>query len=873
LEGKEALISSDVSKILFDHLNPKRWDDRQTTLELIWLSKQLGLTDADVHAYCKQSSKYDNAWVQEIIDSRRDECPFSIGTLIYYLKQDVDKEMLNKILPKDNTYTEIKEKRSNRRTPEEAEYLKYIKNEILTKQIKSLFDYKENHNIKIENISKDVEYVKDIVFPPDVRCIGLHAGLGRGKTSSIIRLVKSMPSNARILILSPRITFSKNICKEYNSQLDESRQFNCYLKNRKEGTSLKQLNFQNKVVMSMEGIHYLEHYTPDLLIVDECNANLISHVSPETNGRNLDNNLYQFRRMLKSSKQVIVADAFLGSKVTNFFTDLDIPLHVYKYNRKLDRKKAIFLQPIDKDMKKVIKKSYEHYPDKVVKYKNHLCFEGQAFKKVQELLDEEKKVYAFISTRSDLERYQDALNDKYNCEFYSGVSQNEIPDNLNTTWSEKDLVANTSTITVGINHDRKDVFYTKIIDFKASSNNYVSDAVQSHYRVRNIIADHIYVAVEDNPIASNYPINMKAFDENSDHKTSWFQMKYGGYSKLETYAHNLVKHNYLEHQLSNVASTKMMRHYLEDCNYEIVDEGINKSKDDVTENSEDMTTALYEDENMKRDLIKEFVDNCPTQIRVMELEKDKLTRKLSQKERDEIDKFWFINIYTGGTQEGYRDVKMQTIALAYSLWSCRFNGKRTFKSMRLEKRLLEGKITIKEVAEERWDKSQYSDFQSSDIIKIQRVIYVCNKLGLKHCNDTDTIIPQERMDEFYDDAQTEYENIQKDMGIQDQRTKKGSKIVTQRQFKGCIESVFTQSEHSLCNLSVVGEKRVTKNGKRAIVRSYGLVPNKEIKADVELVNQSCDFEKYNIQDINIKETPKLLYENLDIDEKKHKRLL
>jgi hypothetical protein len=464
------------------------------------------------------------------------------------------------------------------------------------------------------------------------------------------------------------------------------------------------------------------------------------------------------------------------------------------------------------------------------------------------------------------------LEDNYNCEFYSGVSQNDIPDNLNITWSEKDFVATTSTITVGINHDKKDVFYTKIIDSKASSNNYVSDAVQSHYRVRNTIADFIYVSVEDNVIASNYPINMKAFDENTEHKSSWFDTKYRGYSKLETYAHNLVKHNYLEHQLSNVASTKMMMYYLEDCNYEIVDEGINGFKDDVPEKSEDMTTDLPEDENIKRDLIEEFVNNCPTQVQVMKLEKEKLIRKLSQKERDEIDKFWFINIYTGGTPEGYRDVKLQTIALAYSLWSCRFNGKKTFKSMRLEKKLLEGKITIEELAEERWDKSQYSEFQNSDIIKIQRVIYVCNKLGLKHCNDTDTVIPQERMDEFYDDAQTEYENIQKDMGIQDKRTKKGSEV-TQRQFKGCLESVFTQSDHSLCNLSVVGEKRVTKNGKRAMERSYGLVTNKETKDVVNLINTTCNFEKYNIPDINIKEISKLLYENLDIDEKKHKRLL
>jgi hypothetical protein len=65
------------------------------------------------------------------------------------------------------------------------------------------------------------------------------------------------------------------------------------------------------------------------------------------------------------------------------------------------------------------------------------------------------------------------------------------------------------------------------------------------------------------------------------------------------------------------------------------------------------------------DLIKEFAKDCPNLFRFKELEKEKTIRKLTQKELNEIDKYCFIQMYTGGTIKGHRGISLPTIALAY----------------------------------------------------------------------------------------------------------------------------------------------------------------------------------------------------------------
>lgn len=784
----------------------------------------------------------------------------TIKSLHYWAREN---KRYDDIMPKNKTYSEIKKITKQRRTKEEQKYLEDVNNKILNKQIESLFNYENSEFITKVDIPSSVEYVEDIVFPKGFRCIGLHAGLGRGKTTSLIRLVKKLPKDSKVLILSPRITFSKNICAEYNSNLDEDRQFICYLDYRKKDKKMVDLNFHNKVVMSMEGLHHLVSFTPDLLIVDEVNANLISHISVETNGDNIDENMYQFKRMLEYSKNVVVADAFLGSKVCDFFTDLKIPMYVYKYHRKLDKKDAVFLKPIDEVIKKEINKKYPS--TNIRKEKKYEITES--FQIIKKLLEQDKKLFCYFSTKSMLQFVERYIAINYNCEFYSGVSQNEIPDDLNTEWSKKDLVGTTSTITVGINHDKKDVFYTKIIDFSSSSKNNISDAIQSHYRVRHIISDKIYVSVEENHIASNFPINMESLDNKLKHRFDWYNKTNKNYSEVPIYINNLIKHNYIENQLSQVAPKKMMVRYLTDCNYNIVESNETIEDEDEEEKDEEEEDEKEEDEE-KVDLLKEFLKDCPNQIRMIELNNEKLKRKLTEAELEQMEKFWFIQMYTGGTSQGYTDTKIPILALAYRLWTAKFKGNKSLRAMRLEKKVLEGKITIEELAEKRYDKTQFAELQKGDIIKISRMIEVCKKLGLKHSNDTDTEISPDTIDEFYEEAKSEYDNIRKDMMIEDKRKNKSD--VNIKQFTGLIRGVFSNSEQSLCCLTAVNTKRKRINGKQVERSTYKLVPNKYILGNCFLVNIAIRQENEKEKRYDALEQENIsrdMFDNLDVSEK------
>ena len=114
------------------------------------------------------------------------------------------------------------------------------------------------------------------------------------------------------------------------------------------------------------------------------------------------------------------------------------------------------------------------------------------------------------------------------------------------------------------------------------------------------------------------------------------------------------------------------------------------------------------------------------------------------------------------------------------------------------------------------------------------------------------------MNAFYTEALHEYDSIHKDMEIQDTRVKKDSKI-TEKQFTGMCKSVFTASDHSMCNLKVIKEKKVRKNGKQVRERSYGLVPNKDLEKEIQKFN--IDNEENKIDDI--KNCPLNLYNTLD----------
>ncbi len=828
-DEKEKIYYYDILKDLYRHINDI---DEEAKLKHLLNYDYKQITIKSLHYLARQNKDYNTHF----------------GYITEKLKEDFCKK-----------YKDIKAKRKDRRTPQEQFYLIKINDNMVNKQINSLFEMNNNKYVKVQKISKDTKWVKDIKFPEGYRCIGIKAGLGRGKTSSLIRYVNKLGDNAKVLILSPRITFTKNITAEYNSKLKTKDKFVSYLEYREKSKNLKSLNFCNKIVISMESLHYLSSFTPDLLIVDEINANLVSHLS-KTNGQNINNNVYEFIRMITYSKQVVVADAFLGSKALNYFTDLQMPIFVYDYKTNLDKRNAYILPNIDQEVKDALSTECDKLG---LSFRDHIYTNDSMFIKLKELLDEDKNVYMFNSIRTKQEFYEKKLGEEYKCIFYSGRKDNKIPDDLNKEWTKYNLVSTTSTITVGCNQDEKH-FNTCLLDFSSASNNNVSDAIQAHYRVRNLIDNEIYVKVENDKAVwlEGFPINLEARKEKMETKLKFYKEQYKAFEKSPDVITNLYLNNFLENQLSINNPEKLMKRYLTECNYNIVEM--------KTDNNMIIDGELKKEIQIT-DIIRDLVDNTPNQYRVSELEKIKLIRKLTDNERDELDRFWFTSIYTGNTPTGYRDIKLPVVALAYSIWKTQFNGKKYIKSLRYEKMLLDGKITLSDLVEKRWDKMSFAELHSSDLIKLSRVIYTCKKLGLKHMNDTETIIPQEKMDEFYREAKHEYDNFKLDMGLKDRRKDK-NKEITINDFERLIKSVFTNSPN-FCKLENVNKKTIRINGKQKRIKDFKLMHNGKILEDIENVNDALidnDIEKLLTEE-NIKDLFDVL--KLKDDEKTHKRLL
>jgi hypothetical protein len=848
-------ISMDAEEVfdLIEFLKPERFEDFDTWRDLIWFMTKFGVPRKQIQEISKQAKNYSENATNDIIDGFDSEKNnMTIGTLFHFLKMDMTAKL-------------YKEKTKA-----------YTIDRILTQQIESLFEMKKTKFVTITDIPPKIKYVQDLDFT-DNRCLGIRMGLGGGKTTAIIRYVKNLSPDKTIIVLAPRMTYAKNICAEYNRNLSEDKQFIDYI-SWKKSRNMKHLRFNNRIVISMESLHYLKDITPDFLIVDEINANLVSHTSQETNGKNFNNNIFEFRRFLTESKRIVVADAFLGEKCINFFTDLKINLHILDYKRKLEKRTAVIFNPIDNCIFNSINLIFPDSHERAVQKAklNILPF-------INTYLQGGKKLYAFISSKTDLDIVKSHSRLGSEGLFYSGTSLNEIPDDLNSEWGKYNLVATTSSITVGCSHTDEH-FDNLLISFSSSSKNYVCDAIQSHYRVRNIKNKKIFVMVKDCQIATNYPVNKRKLKIDFENTEKWYNSKYKGFDKTEPYFKNLILHNQFEHKLSGKASTKMVIRYLQDCNYDIVFKDFEKDKkDDEEDQKDDEDEGDDGDEGDEGDegeyinIINEYNRIKVDYDTVYRLQTEKCKRKLTEEEKAILDKYWFFKIYTAQNDPHMKEYNLPILALSYSIWKCKFKGDPMLRSMREEKKVLEGKITIEELAEKRFDRHNIAGLHSSDIRKISRIVEICKALGLKHANDTTSIITQNSIDDYFEgNNKEEFSNIQKDFQIEDRR--KNKKILSKRHFKGLLQSVFTKS-HSMCSLTVNEKTKIKdkKTGKRIEVKNYKLVlTNKNILRNAKIISELSEEKEYEKCN-KIVNPAEELYNNLNIEQeddvKIYKRLL
>ena len=273
----------------------------------------------------------------------------------------------------------------------------------------------------IRIVSEYCEFVSqdsDNILAPE-KLVLLIARLGGGKTQAIKRLIREK-NYKRVLFISPRITFSQFVAKEFNTSfyLDEEVNLSA-----------------DRLTISMESLWKIRDIRPyDLIVLDEIEANL-SVFSSVTCKRQFD--VFEtLKHIIAESQKTIFAGAFITQKTIDFINSCHSPVFCLRNLTPPVKRIAIELNPevfILKLMESIQRgeKNYVCYSSL-----NHMKFDidilnGCTDPVVIEVMTQSKGLSLFYSSESD------------------DIVQKETLQDMEKHWGYARLVMTTPTITVG----------------------------------------------------------------------------------------------------------------------------------------------------------------------------------------------------------------------------------------------------------------------------------------------------------------------------------------------------------------------------------------------------------------------------------------
>lgn len=740
-------------------LSIERWQDYSSWRNLIWLMCKNNIPQDIILQYSSKASNYCEKSTLSLIKNKPPIISVGLGSLFYMLKQDMNNK----------------------------DYFLLTKTFRDKMKIQRLFLLKESPYINIIEVDENIKWVQPIDFT--TKCIAIKMRLGGGKTTSIINYINSNNPRSKILILSPRITYAESICKEYNSNLNEEQEkFICY-------TNIKQKMYMknfSRVVCSMESIHYFytnreeKKFIPDLLILDECQANFIQHTSVDTNGINLENNITVFTELLNDSKKIILADAFLGQKTLNLINNMKIPTTLYNYKKKMNQRQMIRIETPDKNLD---------------------CM----FPFIVSSLTKNEKNFIFCSAKTRAIQWSVRLRSLFpnkNILCYTGGAK--IGD-IKNEWKTADAIITTATITVGINFDEPNVFHNIFIHCTARSHNLVSDIFQSHFRVRHIINNKMYFFI-NNQINKILSTNYNVFEQNWKWKESTLMKKNKNFESAPTYFKNLFYDNQYEQNLSSMNLQEMFFAYADECNYtsQPIDtkEPLDALEIEFEQSTGDETTF---------DKIKLLNEIEARQL----INKQRNNQQLADMEKLELDKKLFVSCFSNN---GVVWCNREHVDFFWNLW--RNFGRTKIRMLRKEKKIVLGVHTVNDMYSKMVSDVAIAGVQKNRALKIEFIVKICKELGLNHSHDTKTVIPNCVVKKIHESIVNEEAEIRKVFELRDRKKDKEAETSFTATVT-LLNSIF--ESYGYTSFKRVERKQKRENGVRVDVSDFGLEPNKNFR--------------------------------------------
>jgi hypothetical protein len=288
-------------------------------------------------------------------------------------------------------------------------------------------------------------------------------GMGGGKTEQTIRYLKN--ENSFCWICPNKALATNTHSRLLSVEIDATHYLQMTTKSKKEG-KLVQLD---KLVVVLNSLHYLTDKQYDVIVIDEVETLLDKFLGDflEQGMQQLKLKIWNtFINILRKAKKVIMLDAFITTKTTDFIKLLEGNLLSTKIYRRI-------FEPCTRTIK------YMNEPDDMIA-------------DIISKLKNGNKVFIFYPYKNksgrfaSMEQLADTIEKCSGCKgiFYNADVDDKIKiglKNVNESWGEASFIITNNIITCGINYEKLDFDYKFL--FVAPFNS-PRDVIQVSYRAR-----------------------------------------------------------------------------------------------------------------------------------------------------------------------------------------------------------------------------------------------------------------------------------------------------------------------------------------------------------------------------------------------------
>lgn len=613
----------------------------------------------------------------------------------------------------------------------------------------------DKKNFKIKAIYLNDKWVRPI--NTDKKNLIVKAYMGKGKTTAIKDYLERNKDKS-VIFLTSRRSFASSLFKSLNGFVSYS------------GKTAQNINRENRLILQVESLFKLER-AYDIVVLDECESILYQMTSIKTHKSNIVLNMEKLKTLLNSSKINLWFDAFISSKTLNFLERMDMTdLTEYQIYTTLPEKRTAYFISEQKDLL------------------GALISDLKAGKRSYFYCSSKKKLTEFF-----IPNIISNLPDK-KVKVYNSKELNSLND-VNKEWSELDLVATTSSITVGVNFDKRNHFDNIYIYMNACSKNNVRDVFQAHMRVRHIRDNVLKFCLNTKlyGVSSSLPISKTELKKHVDLREEILQSDYKTkFLEIDPIFKELYVDNKREHNLSIICLEKIFNSYLIKCGYDL---GVSDEIEYLF-NLETVKIEPYMEYNVIRSICKDEYYRL--------LQKEKI-EGVSKEEKAQMEKYLFQNLLL----EIHPDKEIY-------LWDlyCDY-GKSKFNQIRFEKCESLREELLKIVSE--------THFMSQPILSRLKVIEeICHMLGMKNSNDLITL-QRDKIREKAEHLKGMKERIKNVFELRDRA--KGDKF-EEKEAVSLLNEVFQRWGYTKIESEKRRQKRI--NGKSVDVSGFNVIEAEDV---------------------------------------------